>query len=497
MMKLSHVTPSGSRGSGGRRGQRDERGYVLVMFALLLVPTLLMAGLSIDVGSWYNRTSEIRKAADAAALAGVVWLPDLTKASTEARAAAARNGFVDGADGITVGVTRSNADPRRLRVTITDTAVGSFFFKPLVGDDITLRRTGIAEYVLPVPLGSPLNEFGGEAYGFWGNIHGPRTDNKKGDAYAPACRASSNCGSTQNENYRPEGYLFTVDVPAGVSGLNVQVWDAGLYDRGSDESVDTGDRRYSTAGTTTTWTFYNKDNTELNVGDNVPAASAGICTAGGPGSWILPEGAYSGTYKNKWASICRRNGAIPPGRYLLRVQTSGVGDGANRYAIRVLSGSAKKARVSAYGDMSMFNNIPKNTQANFYLAEVESSHAGKTLKIEMYDPGEVSGSATMKIISPSGGVAASCVGTSTSPTSTFTSGSTLSPCQFLSSSGGARYDGHWVVLLVPIPNNYSCTSGTIPGCWWKVQYDIGGQATDTTTWTASVLGDPIHLIEEF
>ncbi|MCB0964362.1 MAG: hypothetical protein KDA98_13870, partial [Acidimicrobiales bacterium] len=43
--------------------RRRERGYVLVTFALLLVPLLLMAGLAIDVGSWYNRASNIQKAA--------------------------------------------------------------------------------------------------------------------------------------------------------------------------------------------------------------------------------------------------------------------------------------------------------------------------------------------------------------------------------------------------------------------------------------------------
>lgn len=35
----------------------------------LLIPLLLMVGLSVDVGSWYNRSSDIQKAADAAALA--------------------------------------------------------------------------------------------------------------------------------------------------------------------------------------------------------------------------------------------------------------------------------------------------------------------------------------------------------------------------------------------------------------------------------------------
>ena len=72
-MKISH-TPRPSRVIKTEVGRQG--GFVLLKFALLLVPLLLMVGFSVDVGYWYNRTAAIQKAADAAALAGVVWLPD-------------------------------------------------------------------------------------------------------------------------------------------------------------------------------------------------------------------------------------------------------------------------------------------------------------------------------------------------------------------------------------------------------------------------------------
>lgn len=101
------------------------------------------------------------------------------------------------------------------------------------------------------------------------------------------------------------------------------------------------------------------------------------------------------------------------------------------------------------------------------------------------------------MITPSGSAASACIGTTDSPTSTFTSGSTLSPCQFASAVGGsAKYNGKWVNLDIPIPNNYTCTLGALPGCWWKIRYVINGQANDTTTWSAEVIGDPVHLVEE-
>ena len=108
---------------------RRQGGFVLLKFALLLVPLLLMVGFSVDVGYWYNRTAAIQKAADAAALAGVVWLPDLDKAEDYALEAAARNGFVDGVDQISVDVSQVQGNEHQLRVRITDPSVGSYFYE--------------------------------------------------------------------------------------------------------------------------------------------------------------------------------------------------------------------------------------------------------------------------------------------------------------------------------------------------------------------------------
>jgi hypothetical protein len=507
-MKFSHQ-PSRSI-LQTERLRRQQGGYVLVSFALLLIPLLLIAGLSVDVGGWYSRASNIQKATDAAALAGVVWLPNVGLARQYAKEAAKRNGFEDGVNNVTVTVDAIG--DRRLRVTIEDSKVGSTFWQGLTKKTIALKRAAYAEYVLPVPLGSPDWHFGNDPTdttftqpNLWGNIHGPRTDNNKGDQYAAGCRGSDNCGSYTNPNYRPEGYLYTIDVPTGgVSSMNVQIYDAGIYNRG-DETLETGDTAYTgTGSTSTTWTFYNMDSTPLDVSDN-PVATTSQCTSG-PRSFTVNQEASASTYKNKWFSICSRVGTWNAGRYLLRVKTGGDGSAANRYAIKVTTTTAAKVRIAGYGDMSMYNNIGSGTSsadvnANFYLAEVDPVHKGKTFRVSMYDPGEVSktssttGTGTVKVLKPDGTVAASCVGLSDSPNSTFTSGSTLSPCQFTSAvAGSAKYNGYWVTLNIPIPTTYSCTLGTIPGCWWKVRYTINGQANDTTTWAAQVIGDPVHLI---
>jgi putative Flp pilus-assembly TadE/G-like protein len=486
---------------------------VLVKFAFLLIPLLLMTGLSVDVGYWYSESSDMQKAADAAALAGVVWLPDVGKATEYAKDAAAENGYPVGGN-ISMTVTAIEGQNRRLKVVLRDNKVGSFFYRNLGGRTLDLKRTALAEYILPVPLGSPLNYFGGNSYSdptapsagwpnLWGNIHGPKTDNVKGDAYAPSCRNSDLCSSQTNDDYRPEGYLYTIDIPANLYNLDVQIFDAGLYDRGADESVETGDRHYAgaaapTTQTRTVWTMYGIDPTPADTSDLVPLTSS-FCSAAGTGVLDLDENELPGTYKGQWRSICRRNTTITAaqaGRYYLRVQTLGNGSGANRYALRVLSGGTTyKARIAALGDMSMYNNVEAG-DATFYLAEVGPEHKGKILELNLYDPGEVSGgNGEIQVIAPSGSVATSCRTTSTNGALT----GTKSPCKFISANNGTPlFNGAWVTLQIDIPTTYSCTLGvtTSAGCWWKIKYVISGQGNDTTTWSANIIGDPVHLVEE-
>ena len=114
---MSNRTPHGR--SAPRRRVRGEEGYVLVLTALLLLPLLAVTGLAVDLGAWYARAAAIQRAADAAALAGVVYLPDLGAATTRAESVAAANGFAD--DGrITVDVTQiSGSDHTRYHANRT------------------------------------------------------------------------------------------------------------------------------------------------------------------------------------------------------------------------------------------------------------------------------------------------------------------------------------------------------------------------------------------
>ncbi len=87
-----------------RRRRRDEGGVVAVFTILLVVVLMAMAAFTVDVGNWYVTSQQNQRAADAAALAGVTFMPaSFADASSTALDMATRNGLPPGTD---VSVTR-------------------------------------------------------------------------------------------------------------------------------------------------------------------------------------------------------------------------------------------------------------------------------------------------------------------------------------------------------------------------------------------------------
>ncbi|HYM52122.1 MAG TPA: pilus assembly protein TadG-related protein, partial [Candidatus Dormibacteraeota bacterium] len=139
---------------------KAHRGQILVIFAGTLTVLLLMAALVVDLAWLWSNSLKIQRAADAAALAGVIHLPgDAPTAYLEARDGAARNGYPTGAAGVTVTPLQDVSAPRRLDVKVT--APVKTFFLTLIGmDTVLVSRKAKAEYILPVPMGSPENYYG-------------------------------------------------------------------------------------------------------------------------------------------------------------------------------------------------------------------------------------------------------------------------------------------------------------------------------------------------
>ena len=50
-----------------------------------------------------------------------------------------------------------------------------------------------------------------------------------------------------------------------------------------------------------------------------------------------------------------------------------------------------------------------------------------------------------------------------------------------------------LTLYLTLPANYAAQFGT--KTWWRVRYTVGSSANDRTTWSATVQGAPVHLVE--
>lgn len=156
-----------------RRRLSDERGFILIMTGLLIIPIVAFTALAIDVSAWYSRATELQRGADAGSLAGVVWMPNLGKARDAATPILQRNGFVDGAGDIAIEMVVGDQTDSSFKVCITDKTAPQFFSIVFTGPT-SLTRCSVAKYNLPLVLGSSGNSIGGFQNGFAEDPgHGP------------------------------------------------------------------------------------------------------------------------------------------------------------------------------------------------------------------------------------------------------------------------------------------------------------------------------------
>ena len=94
---------------GMRRLRADERGAVAVIMGVLLIPLVGSLAIGFEVSNWYMVTRNMQNAADAATLAAAI--NNGTNYDVEAKAVAARYGFVNGVNNVSVTVTNTAACP--------------------------------------------------------------------------------------------------------------------------------------------------------------------------------------------------------------------------------------------------------------------------------------------------------------------------------------------------------------------------------------------------
>jgi hypothetical protein len=484
----------------------SDHGAVLPLVVLILVVLIGMAAFATDLGWMYVNSARVQRAAEAAALSSVVELPaDITSANAVALSVAGNNGYVPDLDTFVVTDPQPDGYETRMRVEITDT-IPLFFLRVFGMDAQAITREATAEYLPPLPLGSPSGQFGNSCdpnepgcsgqVNFWANIHGRDTDTRMGDAYSSRCAAGTGSGSSTcpvNPDYRDTGYLYGIE--AGAGSFTVEFndlefhWDSPAQVTGDD--IRTGDRGCEDwgpagpgqCGPNMIVNLYAPDATPLDISDNALICSTTVGR--------LPQVVESDPYGFTSPAGCLTVGSPLAGIYVLQIRIGppGAGDnsGLNRYSLRATGG----ARLYGIGDISIYNNA-NGTTSLIDLAEILDIYRGKTFVVELYDPGEVAGGGTISIIDPTGNPYPSCrMSTRPSGGSSWTSQGTRTPCSFFAiNNGGANdYNGDWVKLEMDLSDTYSC--GT---CWWHVQYAFGTDPNDTTTWRAYVVGAPVHVV---
>jgi len=510
-----------------------EEGFVAVFIALVLVIMLIFAAFTVDFGSWYTRSAEIKRAADAAALAGVVWMPEYDLARQAALDAAARNGFDPSTNSnISIAVDTVPNNNRQLRVTIRDKKAKQFFSRLVTGSQ-SIGRSSLAEYVLPVPLGSPENVFGtgnlsltGQpaTQNFWAAINGYCAGHESGDpksawweSYSNSSNNGCNNSSQQNiDDYDPNGYLYAIDLPANASSMKLDVYDGDFNRSGSAMDISLGGN--GNESVTTIFTTYNRNPTPLDT------SAANMATLANPDVTVTTN--QSG-YQNQWANL-KTWSSPQAGRYYVRVRTpvqTTNSRGSNGFALRVWTGSSYTTcstissatnyssncpQLHAISDMSIYANL-SGTSATFYLAQIDAIHAGKTLRVLLFDTGE--GANSVQIIGPDN-VAKSftwstpcnisgltnpygnaCGGTTTTlDVADSVCPSSTCPQPYSGLNSKSKFSDRFITIDITLPTNYNGDGNG--NYWWKIKYAMtNGAPTDRTTWSANIVGDPVHLLQ--
>jgi Flp pilus assembly protein TadG len=92
-----------------RRLRADERGAVSVIMGVLMIPLVGALGIGFEVSNWYLTTRDMQNAADSAAIAAAT--NGGSNYDVEAKAVAARYGFVNGTNNISIAVSNTAACP--------------------------------------------------------------------------------------------------------------------------------------------------------------------------------------------------------------------------------------------------------------------------------------------------------------------------------------------------------------------------------------------------
>jgi Flp pilus assembly protein TadG len=355
--------------------------------------------------------------------------------------------------------------------------------------------------------------------GFWGAIFTSGGVRQNGDKYAPSYIGGGVTGvssSSSSPTYDSAGYDYTIELPGAGNTGQVQLFDP-IYcatgDNGHGGFFGAGDH-WTTRGSTgttdvapvsITYRLYNTQGTLLDVTDDgLPVATltydpGGTKLADLSGYFGTPSGSgltdcSTNPAHNKWVSMAA---GLNAGIYRLNVNTSLAPANLNVGAENLFSiwvKSAGDARVYGGGRMAAYTNLDTGQQ-KFYFAQIEKTHAGKTMEIKLFDPGETTGNAYLRLLSPDGN--SYHYQTFDWESDDGRSGTNVTEIQ--TSNGSPLFDNKEITITVPLPTTYGQGGINPPGDitdedgWWLIEYQLSN-GNDTTTWSVNIRGNPVHLV---
>jgi hypothetical protein len=363
--------------------------------------------------------------------------------------------------------------------------------------------------------------------GFFGGVLTMGAEKNFGDAYSTYY---DNRPAT-NVEYDATGYSYVVDFSAGTVNGKVWIYDPKFCATGAAtadprQRLGVGDfwllgygapcctGGLAQTGISVLYELWNVNNSPFNPANQILLASSGAlflnsdevdrsAAYGGNGDYGFGyTGGASGDctsspYHFKWWNLAS---GLGQGQYRVHVTTS-VGS-TSESAIKSFGIEATVASgpvPHVYAQTRMVASIIVNGTSVFYMAQIPAIHAGKTLRINLFDPGDIPNSSFQVLMPTSTGY--------TPATFTWTASGSYcgkptsgGPTTIISASGSdcslAYYENYWLTIDVPIPSTYNApTPPGEPGPgWWKIQYATLGTSADITTWSINIVGNPVHLV---
>lgn len=352
--------------------------------------------------------------------------------------------------------------------------------------------------------------------GFWATMMTQGAETVNGDAFLPYYDRRTGVLNALHD--AQEYYNYAVEMPANAHDGSVWLYDPGFcrgdLRLGLGDSWGSNNNRNPVTSIYTLYEdpsrtpYYFGDDVERSSSDDLFRQSSGwdgdLTTANDdPG----PHGCDA--YHLDWYKLADGLSGGSDGRtYRLHATTYDSTDESgqrrtnarNSFAIFVdAQGGTVSPRVYGIGAMAMLTHMPGGQSSEFYLAQIEEAHKGKTIEIRLWDAGDTNQNANLQILAPTaGGWSAVPLTYAAEDGSSANSGNcghgSRTGNSIVTNQSGNLYNGCWLTITIPLAIDYAADQDG----WWKIRYNMTGtgQATDITTWQVALLGNPVHLVQE-